>query len=327
MNMRGINRVPRRGEKQLYRDRPEWRWYQKYLPEDLRLAGDYLPEEVWWTHDEHDVHIDRYRVANPKAKLVLLHGGGGNGRVLGAFARMAMRAGCEVVAPDMPGYGLTVRTRKTRPTYAAWSAIASALIDEERARDGLPVLLWGLSIGGLLAYMAAAQNGRAHGLVATTLADTRRITTMARVGRNALVGGGGAVLAKILGPLLNPIRVPMKWLSPMELISNDPDISKVFMRDKLAGGSMVSMRFLRSLMNVVPAKEPEDFDVCPVLLAHPGLDPWTPVDLSMQFFDRIKADKQLVVLEGCGHFPVEEPGRFQLEDALQAFVAKCVAGA
>ena len=327
MNMRGVNKVPGKGQKQLYRDRPEWRWYQKYLPEDLRLSGESIPTEEWWVHDGHEIHIDRYRIDTPRAKLLLLHGGGGNGRVLGAFARMATRAGCEVVAPDMPGYGLTVRTRKTRPTYASWTKIASALINAERDRDNLPVLVWGLSLGGLLAYMAAAESRRVAGVVATTFADTRRLDTMAKAGRNAIVGGGGALIAKILGPLLNPVSIPIKWLTPMELITNDPDISRVFVNDKLAGGSIVSMRFLRSLMNIKPALEPEEFDLCPVLLAHPGVDPWTPLDLSRAFFDQIKGDKELVVLEGCGHFPVEEPGRHQLEEALQTFVERCIAGA
>ena len=143
---------------------------------------------------------------------------------------------------------------------------------------------------------------------------------MAKVGRNSLLGGGGFLFAKLLGPLIDPIRLPMKWLAPMELISNDPEVSRVFMKDRLAGGTTVSMGFLRSLMNAKPAIEPEDFNVCPVLLAHPAIDPWTPLELSKQFFDRIKSKKELVLLEGCGHFPVEEPGRLQLEDELVRFV-------
>ena len=322
MTYRGILLPPKKGEKQLYLNRPEWRWYQKYLPQDLQLTGDSIPQEEWSNHEGHEIHLDRYSIPNPKAKMLIFHGGGGNGRILGAFARMAMRAGCEVVAPDFPGYGLTVRTNKTRPTYKLWSTLGSALMDAERDRDGLPIFVWGLSIGGLLAYMAVAENGRAAGCIATTLADTRKISTMAKAGRNALLGGGGFILAKALGPIINPIPLPMKWLSPMELISNDPDISRVFIRDRLAGGTMVSMGFLRSLMNVKPAIEPEHFDVCPLLLVHPGVDPWTPLELSKTFYDKIKGTKELVVLEGCGHFPVEEPGRHQLEDALQRFVTK-----
>lgn len=70
-----------------------------------------------------------------------------------------------------------------------------------------------------------------------------------------------------------------------------------------------------------PAVEPEDFTACPVLLAHPGADRWTPVELSTPFFDRLGGDKRLVVLEGCGHMPVEEPGLRQFAEALGRLAA------
>jgi len=73
-------------------------------------------------------------------------------------------------------------------------------------------------------------------------------------------------------------------------------------------------------MKWLSAIEPENFDLCPILLAHPHIDPWTPLELSKNFYDRIKGAKRLVVLEGCGHFPVEEPGQHQLEEAIQSMV-------
>lgn len=315
-----LTRPPRHGERQLYRDRIEWRWYQKHLPPDLRLGESELPSEQWWQYRNHDIHIDRYPAETPRATLILLHGGGGNGRALAPFARMVSGNNIEVVAPDLPGYGLTVRSRALKPSYALWTDVVDRLIEAERKRAQVPVVLWGLSLGGLLAYMAAARNKRVAGLIATTLVDTRKLSSMARIGRNALVGGGGAAMMKLVGPLLDWIRVPMPLMAPMRLISNDPETSAVFARDRIAGGSTVRIGFLRSLMNLTFDIEPEQFDVCPVLLAHPALDPWTPVELSRPLFDRIAAPKELVMLEGCGHFPVEEPGRRQLQRAVVRFL-------
>ena len=59
--------------------------------------------------------------------------------------------------------------------------------------------------------------------------------------------------------------------------------------------------------------EPEEFDICPVLLAHPEADRWTPVEVSRLFFDKISAPKRLRMLENAGHFPIESPGLQQLE--------------
>lgn len=320
MNIRGLDRPPRPGEKQLYIDRIEWRWYQKYIPEELRLNADSLPREEWFDFRGHAVHIDRYPEENRRGVVILLHGGGGNGRVLSPFARMLEGLGVEVIAPDMPGYGLTVRDRRLKPSYQLWTEVVHEIIEQEKRRDGAPVILFGLSLGGLLAYMAAAHNREVSGLIASTLADTRKLSTMAVVGRNPLVGAGGYLSLKVIGPLLDSVTLPMKLLAPMQLISNDPEVSQVFMRDRLAGGSRVRLGFLRSLMNVRPAIEPEEFTLCPVLLVHPGVDPWTPLELSRQFYDRLASPKELVVLTGCGHFPLEDPGRGELEAALRRFI-------
>ena len=48
-------------------------------------------------------------------------------------------------------------------------------------------------------------------------------------------------------------------------------------RDRLGGGNWVPARFLRTLMTTAPAIEPEQFTVCPVLLAHQGVDRMTDI--------------------------------------------------
>jgi pimeloyl-ACP methyl ester carboxylesterase len=60
--------------------------------------------------------------------------------------------------------------------------------------------------------------------------------------------------------------------------------------------------------------------VCPVLLAHPGVDRMTEISLSRRFFDRLAAPKRMVVLDGASHMPTEHPGVDQLESAVVEFV-------
>jgi alpha-beta hydrolase superfamily lysophospholipase len=73
-------------------------------------------------------------------------------------------------------------------------------------------------------------------------------------------------------------------------------------------------------MTTAPDIEPEDFRVCPVLLTHPGVDRMTDIALSRRFFDRLAAEKRMVVLEGASHMPTEQPGLAQMEDAVVDFV-------
>jgi alpha-beta hydrolase superfamily lysophospholipase len=268
-----------------------------------------MPIEEWWDYEGPLIHIDRYTVESPKATIMLLHGGGGNGRILSTLACIAMRVGCNVVAPDFPGYGLTVRTKKQKPTYQLWREIASALIDDTKYRDQIPVIVWRLPIGGILVYDSAAYSKNADRIIATTLADSRTKETVGVVARMKILGFGIYYLFNMIEPLLGWVRLPMKWLAPMELISNNPEVTRIFVRDRLVVGNTVSFDFLRSLMTIKLDIEPEDFDLCPVLLAHPDIDTWTPIELSETFYNKIKGPKKLIILDGAGYFPIEEPGR------------------
>ncbi len=305
---------------QRYTERPEWHAYQRFLPLTMRYTAATLPTEEWWGWRDADVHIDRLAVADAPLKVLLLHGGGGNGRVLMPLGQMVHRLGYEYLAPDLPGYGLTRYGRKSRPRYGEWSRLASDLVDAEIGADGRPVVVFGLSVGGFLAYMTAARNPRVAGVIATTLLDLRRPEARDAVARNRFFSRAGIPLGRAFRGLLDPISLPMALVSKMDRITNDPDFSRVFLRDPLAAGSRLQFRFMRSLFEAEPAVEPEQFSACPVLLAHPGLDRWTPPPLSREVFDRLACAKRYVELEGAGHFPYEQPGVTQLEAAIAEFL-------
>jgi alpha-beta hydrolase superfamily lysophospholipase len=106
----------------------------------------------------------------------------------------------------------------------------------------------------------------------------------------------------------------------MEALVNDKEILKVLLEDKYGAGSSVDVGFLLSMMNSSPLKEPENFEKPPVLMVHPGNDLWTPLRISEIFFNRISSEKRIVILEKAGHFPVEEPGLTQMEEAIFRFI-------
>jgi len=67
----------------------------------------------------------------------------------------------------------------------------------------------------------------------------------------------------------------------------------------------------RSLVAVLarratPVVEPEHFDVCPILLAHPGADRAPDLAYSRRFFDRLVVPKRMVV----GVDPLEAAAAF-----------------
>ncbi|MGW2108567.1 serine aminopeptidase domain-containing protein [Streptomyces sp. NPDC001948] len=104
-----------------YRDQQAWRDLQQFLPERLRLTDATAPEEEFWDWRRHRVHLDRYRNPDAKAKVVLHHGVGTNGRQMSLILGAPLaRRGFETVALDNLGYGLTRVRPGTTPSYDDW---------------------------------------------------------------------------------------------------------------------------------------------------------------------------------------------------------------
>lgn len=311
--------LARQAARRHYADLDGWQRYQDFFPESTRCTAETTPKEEWWSWNGLEVHLDRLAAPESPIKVIVLHGAGAYGRVMAPAAVIASRHGFETVSPDLPGYGLTGVARE-RFDYPLWIDCVTALIDAEIARDGRPVVLFGVSLGGLLAYQAAARSKRVVGLVATTLADPREPAVRQGFARTKLLGSAGFWLLDRVKPMADGLPLPMRYMSKMDRISNDPDLADLCSRDPLGGGSWVPARFLRTLMTTAPDIEPEDFRVCPVLLTHPGVDRMTDIALSRRFFDRLAAEKRMVVLEGASHMPTEQPGLAQMEDAVVDFV-------
>lgn len=305
-------------------DQGRWREYQAFFPEGMRCSPEATPREEWWRWRGIEVHLDRMENARSPIKVIVLHGAGAYGRIMAPAAVLAQRHGYETVAPDLPGYGLTQVARKEM-AYGLWVDCVVDLIDAEIERDHRPVVLFGVSLGGLLAYQAAARSRRVVGLIATTLADPRERAVRQGFARTRWLGTVGLWLLERLRALTDGLPLPMRYMTRMGGISNNRALAALVQSDRLGGGNWVPARFLRTLVTTAPAIEPEDFTDCPVLLAHPGVDRMTDIALSRRFFDRLAAPKRMVVLDGASHMPTEHPGVDQLEAAVLEFLAEVTA--
>lgn len=297
-----------------------WRRYLPFLPPVMRLPRE--PEEQWWAWRGTNVHLDRLDAEDAALKIIVLHGGGGTGRLVSAFGALVHSLGYSYVAPDLPGFGLTVPGPNYDPDYRSWVTLVADLVERERARDGLPVVTFGGSLGGMLAYNAAAASGDVRGVIATTLADPRDAAARDALARSKLWSRLGYVVMNALPTLAGRIHIPARKISKLEWITNDPQFSRIFIEDPLVGGARINLDFYRSMTVYEGPIAPEAFDLCPLLLVHPADDKWTPLAVSQPFFERLGGDKELVMLEGCGHFPYEEPGVSQLREAVERFLGR-----
>lgn len=125
--------------------------------------------------------------------MLLLHGGGGHAAVLWPFAALAAERGFEVAVPDLPGYGKT-RVPSVGVRYSDWVECIADLVRAEKAADPRPLVVMGASMGGMLAYEAAARRTEVvDAVVATCLLDPRLPGARAVLGRNPVLGAFEAV--------------------------------------------------------------------------------------------------------------------------------------
>ncbi|MGW3543399.1 alpha/beta hydrolase [Nocardia niigatensis] len=245
--------------------------------------------------------------------MLLVHGGGGHAAVMWPFVTVAVRLGFEVVVPDLPGYGHTEVRSAAAVRYSDWVDCIADLVRTEKAADPRPLVVFGASMGGMLAYEAAARTGLVDAIAVTCLLDPRSPQARRAIGRFGWLGHHGA---RLLVPVIDRIRVPMRLVANMTAMSDQAEVTATVITDPRGGGAWMPLGFLRTYLRSAPFVEPEDFTACPVWLLHPGADRWTPLAISQAFFDRITAPKHHVILDRAGHYPVDDPGIHQLVTAL-----------
>jgi thioesterase domain-containing protein len=86
------------------------------------------------------------------------------------------------------------------------------LVRAVRAEDPRPLVLAGASMGGMLAYAAAARTGMVDALAATCLLDPRLPQVRAAIARHRWLGRHSA---RLLVPVADNLRVPMRLLANM----------------------------------------------------------------------------------------------------------------
>lgn len=302
----------------MYKDHQIWKERELILPDEYRLTEQNQPAEIYIDWNDWKIHLDFYKNPDAKAKIILLHGVGGNGRVLSFVAVPLHKAGFELIVPDLPGYGHSIVDKK-KVTYSHWVDLVSHIIHVESIKDNRPIFIFGLSAGGMLAYHAAAESQSIKGVIATNLLDQRNQKVRDYSSGNIILSRIGIPLLKILSRINGSFMLPMKAVANMKAIVNDIKMLKMLLLDKTASGTKVPIRFITSLIEAKPAIEPDMFDI-PMLLAHPEVDQWTPVFVSEIFFNRIKGKKELKILNNAGHFPIEKPGIDQLPRYVQDFI-------
>ncbi|MBF6324290.1 alpha/beta hydrolase [Nocardia cyriacigeorgica] len=300
----------------------EFHRYAQFLPPDYLAESMAVPESTWWSWRGHRVHVARGRSSEAPVRVLAVHGAGGHAGLVWPLAALALRAGVEAMAVDLPLYGDTVVPDPRSVRYTDWVELLCEFVCAETESDPRPLVVFGASMGGMLAYEVAARTGAVTQVVATCLLDPSDPAARRAAVRWSFTGGVAPALLRTVRPLVGRVRVPIRWLVDMGNMSLDPELSRLCGSDPKGGGVRVPLGFLADFLDF--AHIPPETATTPLTLVHPAADRWTPPELSVRFLDRIAAPTQLVLLDGCGHFPIEEPGLGQLADALTGVLDQVV---
>lgn len=155
-----------------------------------------------------------------------------------------------------------------------------------------------------------------------TFLDQREKTVRMTTTRNWFWGTFGTALASLSCHIgLSKMTIKMSVCSKMNALCNNEKALNAMLNDKTSAGNKVNMKFLTDYMAYRPNVEPEDFDVCPILLTQPENDRWTPEFLSDIVLDKIKkVPVKKVTLRNGSHYPVEAEALEDLHNHILEFI-------
>jgi alpha-beta hydrolase superfamily lysophospholipase len=297
-----------------FRASPSWATYRTILAEDFGLSLTQEPVESFRPVRGHNIRVDEWLPSGEaKGTLVMVHGGGGNGRILAPIAEPMAQSGWRVIAPDLPGYGLTEPARSYHGDYSEWPKVVSEIAEAEPR----PVVLMGLSMGGLTALLAAQRSKNVCALIVTTLLDLSDPEVFVRAARWRWLGRLSLLTMTLAPWLFDRVVMPLSLATPLEKMSSSKRMQAYFQKDPLIGGSWKAARFFRSIHQ----HRVHSWSLhCPLLLAHPGADAWTPTAMSLGVYEKVMGPKRVVELSNGSHLPAEQPAAGELHDAMCAFL-------
>lgn len=294
----------------------DFRDYVAFLPLQRRVRAECMPTGQRWVWNSHVIHVARRRNAQAPIRLIVCHGAGGYSDALWPICAQIDPAACDLFLPDLPLYGYSTTVSPQNVRYEDWIECLRAFIEE--TDDGRPVILWGFSIGGMLAHEVACRSPLVNEVIATCLVDPRSLRARLHIGRWGMGLLGTPFLGVGRRSPLSKIMIPMKLVANMGRMSRKKALSVLCAKDPRGGGAAIPLGFLATFLAYPHSRRRSEGEAAVrITLAHPAQDAWTPASLSITTLRRLEGVGHIVMLENCGHFPIEEPGLTQLVEAVE----------
>ncbi len=227
------------------------------------------------------IHTYRWQEGDPRYVAVIAHGIGEHARRYDHVADALVADGAVVYAPDHQGHGRSEGERALVADLEPFVTDLGTVIDRASDEHGLPVVLIGHSLGGLIATRYAQQHSG----------------TLAALVLSGPVIGGNPGFEALLG--MDPM--PDVPLDPAAL-SRDPAVGEAYAADDLIYHGPIRRETLEGIFAAVEAVKTGPKLELPTLWLHGELDPLAPLDATRGAADLIRTDSwQDKVYPGAMH--------------------------
>jgi alpha-beta hydrolase superfamily lysophospholipase len=248
--------------------------------------------------------------------VCLVHGIGDHSGRYGHLCSALLDAGYAVEAFDLRGHGRSDGRRGDTSIDETMNDIELVLDDARRRFPSIPCLLYGHSLGGLLAL---ADTLRRRPILAGVVVSGPALHTALREQKPKVLA------VRLLGRLLPRLTLP----SGLEdsLLSRDPEVVAAYRADPLVH-SRGSLRFARGAIDAIDwtLTHADRFPV-PLLILHGGADRLDYPSGSRLLAEKVPGDCTLKLYDGLYHEIHNEPERQLVLDDLVRWLDHHLPGA
>lgn len=249
-----------------------------------------------------------YPDGDPVAVVCLIHGLGEHSGRYEHLARRFTDAGFAVFALDQRGHGHSGGTRGDLTVDKAVSDIADLVADAKTEFPGLPLFLYGHSLGALMTLTYVV---RRHPAVNGVIASAPALDSELREQKVKFF------MANLLGGVVPGVAIPT-GLDPNG-VSRDPAVVAAYTSDPLVHDKG-SLGLAKSTFQAMDAIMAIDSFPAPLLIIHGTADILTVPEASKRFSDQVSGDVTLIEYEGMYHEPHNEPEQEQVFDDVMTWV-------
>src|SRR3954454_13572713 len=247
------------------------------------------------------IALHRWSAENPTFTAVIVHGYGEHARRYDHVAQALVAAGADVYAHDHLGHGESEGERASVQNMEDLVDDTARVV--EQARNGLPIVMIGHSLGGVVATRYAQRPD--HGLSALVLSGP-------------VIGGNPDLLG-----LLNLPEIPDVPIDPA-VLSRDPETGRAYAEDPLVYHGPLRRETLQAIADSVDAVAAGgDLGDLPTLWIHRENDFLAPLDHGRTASERIRGSAlEEKVYEGAQQEVFNETNRDEVIADVLAFIQR-----